>query len=397
MKRIFLIVLDSMGIGAMDDAGLYGDEGSNTLLSISKSRLFHLPNFRRLGLFNIDSVPLESSPSPIASFARMKEASSGKDTVTGHFEIAGTKVSKPFPVYPNGFPRAVMDRFESLTGYKTVCNKPYSGTDVICDYGEHHQKTKDLIVYTSADSVFQIAAHEELIPVSELYRCCKIARKILTNEHMVARVIARPFVGEDSKYVRTKNRRDFSVLPPGVTMLDQLKESGFDVVSVGKISDIFVSRGITSSTYTSSNQDGIDCIVNWLSKDFEGLCFSNLVDFDTLYGHRNDVEGYARAMSELDERLPEIISNLKQEDILMITADHGCDPAAPSTDHSREYTPLLIYGHRIKKGVNLGTRPTFSDIGRTILDYFKIPSKIEGESFLKLVTDLYPINKGVNA
>jgi phosphopentomutase len=386
-----------MGIGAMDDADIYNDVGSNTLLSISKSSFFSVPNLQRLGFFNIDSVALQpKSPNPLASFARMKEASNGKDTLTGHFEIAGIKILKPFPVFPKGFPGSIIADFEELINCKIVCNKPYSGTEVIKDYGEHHQKTGDLIVYTSADSVFQIAAHEEAVEPEKLYEYCKIAREILVDEYLVARVIARPFVGDPGNYVRTKNRKDFSVLPPRATMLDQMKQNGFDVISIGKISDIFASQGITEFTYTRSNEEGMNSIVDWISRDFNGLCFANLVDFDTLYGHRNDVNGYARALSEFDKDLPRVLANLKKEDILIITADHGCDPSTPSTDHSREYTPLIVYGSNIKRGVNLGTRFTFSDIGSTILDYFNILPQIEGESFLQLISDFDYMNKGVN-
>ena len=370
----------------MKDANLYGDKGCSTIRSVSKSKEFNLPNLKKMGLFNIDGLnDFEKEENPVASFARMKEISKGKDTTIGHWEIAGIESKEPLPTYPEGFPDEIISGFEKKTGRKVVCNKPYSGTDVIRDYGEHHIKTGDLIVYTSADSVFQIAAHEDVVPVEKLYEYCQIARDMLQGKHSVGRVIARPFIGEYPNFQRTSNRHDFSLEPTGITMLDQLKENGFEVISVGKIRDIFAGRGITKSQKTKNNQDGIEQTLKFEGEDFEGLCFINLVDFDMVYGHRNDVEGYAKALSYFDSRLPEIISKLKNEDILMITADHGCDPGDVSTDHTREHTPLIIYGKGIKEGVNLKTRETFSDIGASILDYFKIDSKIKGQSFLKEV------------
>lgn len=382
MKRVFLIVLDSFGIGEMPDANLYGDVGSNTLKAVSQSEYFSLPNMKKLGLFNIDGVDCcEKEVNPKGSFARLFEASKGKDTTIGHWEMAGIKSDKPLPTYPNGFPQDVIEQFERLTGRKTLCNMPYSGTDVIRDYGEEHVKTGALIVYTSADSVFQIAAHEEVVSLEQLYKYCEIAREILNEDHGVGRVIARPFVGQYPNFQRTSNRHDFSIVPPKLTMLDQLYENKKDVLAVGKINDIFAGKGITEFVRTKNNDDGIEKIIDFTHKEFEGLCFINLVDFDMLYGHRNDVDGYAKALTKFDSCIPKIIENLRQEDILMITADHGCDPSTPSTDHSREYVPLLIYGYNVISGNNLGTLQSFSDVGASILDYFNIDKKISGKSF----------------
>ena len=373
MKRVFLFVLDSVGIGEMPDAADYGDEGSNTLLAASKSPYFSMPNMRKLGYFNIDGVQIgEKEKNPKASFARMMELSKGKDTTTGHWEIAGIVSKSPMPTYPNGFPKEILDEFEKQTGRKVLCNLPYSGTKVIEDYGEEHMKTGDLIVYTSADSVFQIAAHEDVVPVETLYHYCEIARKILVGKHGVGRVIARPFIGTKGHFERTTRRHDFSLVPPKNTMLDLMKENGMDVLAVGKINDIFAGKGVTDFVRTEGNADGIEKTLNWMDRDFHGLCFINLVDYDMLYGHRNDVDGYAKALTYFDEKLPEILAKMREEDILMITADHGCDPITPSTDHSREYTPLLMVGKRIEAGVNYGTRRSFADIAATILNYFGI-------------------------
>lgn len=386
MKRVFLIVLDSVGIGEMPDAKDYNDEGSNTLLAASKSKYFNMPNMKKLGLFNIDNVSCnEKEQNPTGAFARIAESSKGKDTTTGHWEIAGIISNKAMPTYPNGFPNEIISKFETLTGRKVICNKPYSGTEVIKDYGKEHVHTGALIVYTSADSVFQIAAHEDIVPLDELYRYCQIARDMLVGDDAVGRVIARPFIGTDGNFQRTTNRHDFSLEPPQTTMLDQLKENKFDVVAVGKIFDIFAGKGITDSIKTKGNTDGINKTIELTKKDFNGLCFVNLVDFDMLYGHRNDVDGYAKALTEFDENLPKIIENLTDEDILMITADHGCDPSTASTDHSREYIPLVMYSKKIKAGTNLGTLNTFSDIGATVLDYFGVSSKIKGTSFLNQI------------
>ena len=322
MKRVFLIVLDSFGIGEMPDAEAYGDINVNTLRSVSKSPYFHMEHMRDMGLFQIDGVGVgEKTEHPTAAYARMTERSRGKDTTIGHWEIAGIYSPKPLPTYPNGFPEEVLEEFRLRTGRDILCNKPYSGTQVIADYGDEHVRTGKLIVYTSADSVFQIAAHEDVVPVEQLYDYCRIARQILQGEHGVGRVIARPFVGESGHYTRTPRRHDFSLLPPAVTMLDQLKAAGKDVIAVGKIQDIFVGKGITEHVYTSGNAEGIQQTLEYLDKDFEGLCFINLVDYDMLYGHRRDVDGYAKALAYFDEKLPEIQAHMRPEDILMITAE----------------------------------------------------------------------------
>lgn len=384
MKRVFLIVLDSFGIGAMPDAAEYGDIDVNTLKSVADSSHFHVPNMAKMGLFNIDGVTVgEKEDVPTAVHARMAEASKGKDTTIGHWEIAGIYSPKPLPVFEEGFPEEVIKEFSEKTGRGVLCNKPYSGTVVINDYGDEHVKTGDLIVYTSADSVFQVAAHEDVVPVEELYRYCKIAREMLKGDLGVGRVIARPFIGTSGNYTRTSRRHDFSLVPPAVTMLDQLKESDYDVIGVGKINDIFAGKGLTEYTYTSGNEDGIEKTLEYLDKDFEGLCFVNLVDFDSLYGHRNDVEGYAKALTYFDGKLTQILSKLREDDLLMITADHGCDPGyTVSTDHSREYTPFLFYGKNLQPK-NLGTRKTFADIGATVLQYFGIVPRISGTSMLE--------------
>lgn len=381
-KRAFLIVLDSVGIGEMPDAANWGDEGSNTLQSIRNHPEFSCPNLEKLGLFNIDGIE-GGVASPRTCYARMREASLGKDTTIGHWEIAGIYSPKPLPTYPNGFPKEVIAEFEKRTGRGTLCNLPYSGTDVIKDFGEEHIKTGKLIVYTSADSVFQIAAHEDIVPVAELYKYCEIARELLQGEHGVGRIIARPFNGE-YPFKRTPRRHDYSLLPPGKTVPSILKEKGFDVISVGKIYDIFAGQGFTESYPTVNNSDGMDKTMGIAKRDFNGLCFVNLVDFDMVYGHRNNVEGYARAMTEFDARLGELLLMLGEEDLLIITADHGCDPATPSTDHSRECTPMLAYGEKLKAGVNLGVRKSFADIGSTVLEWFDVDEKeIYGTSFLK--------------
>lgn len=381
MKRVFLIVLDSVGIGAMEDAAEFGDEGTNTLRSAAKSSCFHMPNMEQLGLFNIDGVDWkEGTPFPKAAYGRMREASKGKDTTIGHWEIAGVISKEPLPVYPDGFPAEIIDEFCKMTGRGILCNRPYSGTEVIKDFGDEHVKTGKLIVYTSADSVFQIAAHESVIPVETLYEYCHMARELLCGKHGVGRVIARPFAGESGNYKRTSGRHDYSLKPPKETMLDEIKAAGKEVIGVGKIRDIFAGQGITSYVYTNGNTDGIAKTIAYLEQDFEGLCFINLVDYDMLYGHRNDIEGYARALTEFDAALPQIMGKLREEDVLMITADHGCDPGYTiSTDHSREYTPLLIYGKSIQPA-NLGTRGTFSDIGATVLHLLGIKGNISGQS-----------------
>ena len=381
-KRAFLIVLDSVGIGEMPDAANWGDEGSNTLKAIRNHPEFHCPNLTNMGLFSIDGIE-EKIDSSRTCYARMREASKGKDTTIGHWEIAGIYSPKPLPTYPDGFPQEVLDEFEKRTGRGVLCNKPYSGTEVIKDYGEEHIKTGKLIVYTSADSVFQIAAHEDIVPIEELYRYCEIAREMLQGEHGVGRVIARPFTGE-YPFTRTPRRHDYSLTPPSATMPSVMKEEGFDVISVGKIYDIFAGQGFTESYPTVNNEDGMDKAMGIANRNFNGLCFVNLVDFDMVYGHRNDIEGYAKALTAFDRRLGEFLPLMGEEDILIITADHGCDPSTPSTDHSREYTPMIAYGKKLKKGVNLGTRESFADIGATILEWFDLPTdKIYGKSFLK--------------
>ncbi len=384
MKRVILIVLDSVGIGEMPDAAAFGDEGSNTLRAAATSQYFNMPNMKKLGLFNIDGVDwIDGTDNPSAGFARMTEMSKGKDTTIGHWEIAGLISPNPLPTYPDGFPKEVLDEFTRLTGRGVLCNKPYSGTEVIKDYGDEHVKTGDLIVYTSADSVFQIAAHEEVVPLEELYDICKKARKMLVGKHGVGRVIARPFIGENGDYTRTPHRHDFSILPPQDTMLDLIKNKGLDTIGIGKIHDIFAGVGLTEFTYTSGNTEGIAKTLEYMDKDFNGLLFVNLVDFDMLYGHRNDPEGYAKALAEFDEAVPKMLKKLGDDDIFMVTADHGCDPITPSTDHSREYTPFVFYGKNVKPG-NYGTRSTFADIASTVLDYLDVDKQnLAGESLLK--------------
>lgn len=383
-KRVFLIVLDSLGIGELPDACLWNDEGSHTLAAIASHPDFNAPVLKSLGLFNIDGLSGGVSE-PRASFAKMAERSNGKDTTVGHWEIAGLISHSPLPTYPNGFSQEIIEEFERKTGRKTLCNKPYSGTEVIKDYGEEHIRTGALIVYTSADSVFQIAAHDSVISTEELYRYCEIAREMLKGEHAVGRVIARPFTGV-YPFKRTPLRHDYSLAPPDKTMLDMLKENGLSVISVGKINDIFAGRGITEGYPTKSNADGMKRTLWLTEKDFNGLAFVNLVDFDSVYGHRNDIKGYAGAVSGFDIKLGELLSRLRENDILIITADHGCDPSTPSTDHSREYTPMLIYGSKIKSGVDLGVRESFSDISATVLDIFGIgKGETAGSSFYKNV------------
>ena len=383
-KRVFLIVLDSCGIGEEPDAEAFGDVGSNTLKSCSTSEYFNMPNMKRLGLFNIDGVKdwAEGVPNPEAAVARLREASMGKDTTIGHWEIAGMISPKPLPTFPEGFPKEVLDEFSKRTGRAVLCNKPYSGTEVIKDYGMEHINTGALIVYTSADSVFQIAAHEDVVPVETLYEYCRIAREILVGEYGVGRVIARPFIGADGVFERTPRRHDFSLVPPKDTMLDCIKNAGLTCFGIGKIKDIFAGKGLTDFVYTTGNEDGINKTLEYMDNDFDGLCFVNLVDFDMVYGHRRDIDGYAKALTYFDERLPQILSKMKEEDVLMITADHGCDPAfTKTTDHTREYIPLVMYGKNIKPG-SLGTRKTFADIAATVLDYLNVDGNIEGSSLL---------------
>lgn len=384
MKRVFLIVLDSFGIGQMPDAEKFGDYGVDTLGTVSKSPYFSMPNMEKLGLFQIEGTSVESKVTDITGrVARMTEASMGKDTTIGHWEIAGIYSPTPLPTYPDGFPKEVLDAFKKATGRGVLCNKPYSGTEVIKVYGDEHVKTGDLIVYTSADSVFQIAAHEDVVPVEQLYEYCRMARKILTGKHGVGRVIARPFTGESGNYTRTPRRHDFSLEPPADTILNILQAHGKDTIAVGKIFDIFAGSGISEHVYTSGNAEGIERTLEYLDKDFEGICFINLVDFDMLYGHRRDIDGYAKALSYFDGKLPEIMAKMRDEDVLMITADHGCDPGyLKTTDHTREYTPFVMYGKPVAPG-NLGTRKTFADIGASVLQYFDIVPDFAGEGILK--------------
>ncbi len=385
-KRVFLIVLDSFGIGSLPDADIYGDVGANTLRSVASQKEFDMSNMKKLGLFNIDGVDfLKNEEDLQGSFGRMAEVSKGKDTTTGHWEIAGLNLNKPFPVFPDGFPKEIIEKFEKTVNRKVICNKPYSGTEVIKDYGKEHMETGNLIVYTSADSVFQIAAHEDIVPIEELYTYCQKARELLIGDFAVGRVIARPFTGDYPNFTRTRNRHDFSLKPIGKTMLDILKENNHSVISVGKIGDIFCNEGITESNPSKGNTDGMEKTLEIADRDFDGLCFVNLVDFDMLYGHRNDAVGYAKALNEFDRFIPDLSKKLKRNDIVIITADHGCDPLDDSTDHSREYVPLVIFGENIRKGMNLGTRSSFSDISATILEYFNLPNNIHGQSFLQEV------------
>ncbi|MEG1863312.1 MAG: phosphopentomutase [Oscillospiraceae bacterium] len=383
-KRVFLIVLDSFGIGKAPDAEKFNDQGSDTLLTISKSAKFSVPELAKLGMFNIDGVECgEKQPCSIGSFARLIEASNGKDTTIGHWEISGVESENPLPVYPNGFPKDVIEKFEALTGHKVLCNKPYSGTQLLDDYGEEHMKTGDLIVYTSADSVFQVAAHEEIVPLEKLYEYCQIARDMLTGEHAVGRVIARPFVGTGKgAFVRTKNRHDYSLKPPKKTVLSYLIEGGKDVIGVGKIYDIFDGEGVSEKIKTANNDEGMKVTLELLDRDFDGLAFINLVDFDMVFGHRNNVDGYANALSEFDVQLNKMLPLLRNDDLLMITADHGCDPGTPSTDHSRECVPLLIYGKGIKANNNLGTIKSFAHIGATVADFLGVKADLDAKSLL---------------
>lgn len=381
MKRVFLIVLDSCGCGEMPDAALFGDRDCNTIKRIWGSPFFRYDNMKKMGLGNIPGLEfLEREEHPLALTGRLAERSMGKDTTTGHWEIAGLISPNPMPVYPDGFPDEVLDEFKAATGRGVLCNKPYSGTEVIKDYGEEHIKTGKLIVYTSADSVFQIAAHTDVVPVETLYDYCRKARAILKGPHAVGRVIARPFEGE-YPYKRTADRHDFSLLPPADTLLDVLKKQGKTVYAIGKIFDIFAGKGITEHVFTHSNAEGMQKAFEALDKDFEGLCFINLVDFDMLYGHRQDIDGYAKAYAQFDSWLPSFTSKMRDDDVLIITADHGCDPGDDSTDHTREYIPVTVYGKNIVPG-SFGTGTTFADIAASVSDYLEAGYKCEGTSFL---------------
>ncbi len=364
-------------MGALPDAVNYHDEGCNTLRSVSRSAKFCVPTLARLGLFHIDGIPTElkyhAPPKPLGSFARLAERSQGKDTTIGHWEIAGLVTQRALPTYPNGFPETILDEFARQTGRKVLCNQPYSGTQVLLDYAPLQKEAGGWIVYTSADSVFQIAAHEAWIGLPELYHACEIARGLLCGEHRVGRVIARPFTGEYPNYTRTKNRHDYSLQPPESTMLDTLQSHGFSTIGIGKIADIFAGRGISDAIRSMDNHDGMMQTMHCLDLDFEGLCFVNLVDFDMNYGHRNDVDGYAHALNQFDVDLCQLIKNMAENDILIISADHGCDPGKTgSTDHTREYAPLLIYGDSVRGGINLGTQDSFTEIAKLILTIFGI-------------------------
>ena len=386
MNRAIVIVLDSFGVGELPDANVYGDEGSNTLKGIYDNTSLNLPNFKKLGLYNINDIGIDNKEeTPIGIYGKANEMSKGKNSPVGHWEMSGYVTEKPFKTYPNAFPQELIEKFIKEAGIKGVlCNKKGSGTEFLKQYGEEHLKTGMPIVYTSADSVFQIAAHEDIIPVEELYRICLVARKILNDpEYNIGTVIARPFVGTNSEnFTRTYNRKDFEFQDFGRTMLDEIKEIGKNVLAIGKIADLFTMRGITKAIHTEGNTDGIHKTIEAIKEDTNGLIFTNLVDFDMLYGHRNNIKGYARALEEFDSFLPEIIENLKQEDILIITADHGCDPSTPSTDHSREYVPIIAYGKNLKQNVNIGIRKTYADISATILDLLDVKSTLKyGISF----------------
>ncbi len=387
INRIILIVMDSVGIGALPDAAEYGDEGSNTICNTAKAVSgLNLPALQDLGLGNIAEIEgVNPVAKPTASFGKMSELSKGKDTITGHWEMMGIITEIPFPVYPNGFPDNVIKKFEQLIGRETLGNKAASGTQIINELGDEHIRTGKPIVYTSADSVFQLACHEEVISVETLYDFCSKARKMLTHPHHVQRVIARPFIGKNGVFQRTERRRDFSVEPTGTTLLDLLVNRGDEVIGIGKIEDIFNNRGITKSFHTNNNPDSIDQIVKCIKSNNATLIFANLVDFDMLYGHRNDARGYAKALEHFDSRLPEIIASLKDKDLLIITADHGCDPTTASTDHSREYVPLLVFGKMVKEGVCLGVRKSFSDIAVSISELLNIDHSFIGESFIDAI------------
>ncbi len=385
MKRIFLIVLDSCGVGAAPDSEAFGDIGVNTLRSCASSPKFAIPNLIKAGLGNLDGIDyLPKVEHPTAAIARLQEASMGKDTTIGHWEIAGIVSPEPLPTYPNGFPAEVLEAFEAATGRGVLCNLPYSGTDVIRDYGEEQKRTGKWIVYTSADSVFQVAANENWIPLEELYDACRKARSILRGKHGVGRVIARPYVGEDKdSFRRTANRHDFSLEPPAQTMLDAIKAAGLDTLAVGKIHDIFAGQGTTEHVFNKSNADGMQHTLDYSKRDFHGLCFVNLVDFDMQFGHRRDVDGYANALSKFDAWLGDFLPTLADEDMVMITADHGCDPAyTATTDHTREYVPLVMFGKQVRP-VNLGTRLGFADIAATVTELLNVPYETPGKSFAK--------------
>ena len=382
MKRVFLIVLDSFGIGYLPDAAAFGDKGANTIASCAATGKLDVKNMAAAGLFNIDGVDcLPGVDAPVGAYGRLAEASQGKDTTIGHWEISGIISEDPMPTYPEGFPEEVLKPFREATGRGVLANAPWSGTAVIDEYGEEHMKTGDLIVYTSADSVFQIAAHEEVVPLEDLYEYCRIARKILTGKHGVGRVIARPFVGTPGAFKRTANRHDFSLEPPKETLPEAVKNAGLDMLAVGKIKDIFAGKGVTEFVYNQDNADGMQHTVDYAKRDFKGLCFVNLVDFDMQFGHRRDPEGYTNALVEFDRWLCDFLPTLGKEDIVFITADHGCDPGyTATTDHTREYVPLLVLGRQVKP-VNLGTRSTYADIAATVAELLQVKLDTPGKSF----------------
>ncbi len=383
MKRVILIVLDSVGVGALPDAPAFGDAGANTVGHIAERMPLHLPNMRALGLGHLPGISIPADENALGAYGRAAEKSMGKDTTTGHWEMSGVILPRPFPTYPNGFPREVMDAFEAAIGTKTLGNKPASGTAILDELGEEHMKTGYPIVYTSADSVFQIAAHEDVIPVKRLYELCEIARAQLVGEHAVGRVIARPFVGPGKgRFTRTGARRDFSLPPIAPTMLDVLKENGKEVLGVGKIEDIFALRGLTGSNHAAGNPACIDAALEYMKQSFEGLLFINLVDFDSAYGHRRDVEGYGKALEYFDARLPEFYQLMGDDDLLIITADHGCDPAHTGSDHTREYVPILCHKKGMQKLNHLGTRETFADTAATICHYFGLAERFGAQSYL---------------
>ncbi len=386
VKRIFLVVLDSLGVGALPDAADFKDEGANTIFSISKSKDFNIPMLKKLGIGCIEGIDfLGKEPAPLAAHARLKEMSAGKDTTTGHWEISGIITEHPMPTFPGGFPPELISSYEKKIGLGTLCGLPYSGTDVIRDYGEEHISTGKPIIYTSADSVFQIAAHEAIIPPERLYEYCRAARELLVGKWGVGRVIARPFTGKPGDFVRTDRRRDFSLLPPKENMLTSISNAGMSVIGIGKISDIFAGVGISESRPTHGNTEGMDILEEVISRDFSGLCFLNLVDFDMKYGHRQDADGYAAALSEFDTRLRPVLNRLREDDCLIITADHGCDPSDSSTDHTREYIPALIYGSKIQP-MQIGTRDSFADIGKTICALLGVEAAFDaGRDFSQLI------------
>ncbi len=390
IKRVIVIVLDSVGIGALPDADEYGDEGANTLGNLSRViNGLKLPHLEKLGLGKIESIEgLTTEITAMGAYGKMAEKSKGKDTTTGHWELAGIVTEEPFPTYPNGFPDEIIDKFTDLIGCGILGNKPASGTKIIGELGEVHLKTGKPIVYTSADSVFQIAAHEKVIPIERLYEICKIARSILTGKHAVGRVIARPFIGEPGNFNRTDRREDFSLLPPQPTMLDKVKKAGQSVQAVGKIIDIFAGQGVTESNHTVDNMESVDAMLAYMETEKPGLLFVNLVEFDMNYGHRRNPKGYAAELEAFDLRLPEILSNLQESDVLMITADHGCDPTFSGTDHTREYVPLLVYGEQIKKNYNLGIRESYSDMAVTITELLGVNSVENGKSFVDEILEV---------